>query len=55
MGEEIYRYLPENVDYETNMNLNEIWTVKDSKHGEIWLDHEEEYREKVISFIRNCN
>lgn len=55
MGEEIYRYLPENVDYETNMNLNQIWTVKDSKHGEIWLDHEEEYREKVISFIRNCN
>lgn len=28
-----------------------IWTVKDSKHAEVWLDHNPEYRSVVKEWI----
>ncbi len=28
-----------------------IWTVTDSEHTEIWLDHNQEYREKVQELL----
>lgn len=29
----------------------DLWTVKDSKHVEMWFDHNEEYRNKVLKLI----
>ncbi len=30
-----------------------IWTVNDSEHAEIWLDHNQEYREKVEELLNS--
>lgn len=40
MGQEIY-------DSIHNDEMKMIWTVPDSEHTEIWLDYNQEYREKV--------
>lgn len=40
MGQDIY----DSISCEENKS---IWTVEDSQHTEMWLDHNEEYREKV--------
>jgi hypothetical protein len=29
----------------------ELWTVPDSKHTDMWLDHNREYCEKVLSLL----
>lgn len=29
----------------------EIWTVEDSEHAEMWIDHNQEYREKVLAVL----
>lgn len=44
MGEDIYNSIQ-------NDNKR-IWTVEDSKHAEIWLDYNEEYRNIMKEFIR---
>lgn len=44
MGKEIYDSI-EN-------NSKEIWTVDDSEHTDIWLEHNEEYKNKVLQFIQ---
>lgn len=47
MGKDIYDAIPgEN---------KEIWTVDDSEHFEMWLDHRPEYRSKMDSFIANIH
>ena len=43
MGQDIYDAI--------QGNNKEIWTVDDSEHCEIWLDHNQEYRNKVESFL----
>ena len=43
MGKEIYDAIPG--------DNKEIWTVDDSEHCEMWVDHNEEYRDKVESFL----
>lgn len=45
MGKDIY-------DAMTGNN-KEIWTVDDSEHHEIWIDYNEEYREKLKKFLTN--
>lgn len=30
-----------------------IWTVSDSKHTEMWLDHNQEYRDKVVELLES--
>lgn len=40
MGQEIY-------DSIHNEEIKMIWTVTDSEHTEMWLDYNQEYREKV--------
>ena len=44
MGQEIY-------DSIQNEEIKMIWTVTDSEHTEIWLDHNQEYREKVQELL----
>mgnify|MGYP003782071869 FL=1 len=43
MGKNIYDAVPG--------SNKEIWTVEDSKHYEIWLDYNQEYRDRVASFL----
>ncbi len=44
MGQDIYDALQgEN---------KEIWTVDDSEHFEVWTDHNQEYRDRVVSFLK---
>jgi fermentation-respiration switch protein FrsA (DUF1100 family) len=43
MGKDIYDAIPE--------NNREIWTVDDSKHCDMWLDYNQEYQDKMDSFI----
>ena len=43
MGKEIY----DNINTENKI----IWTVNDSKHAEVWKDHNKEYIEKLNEFI----
>lgn len=43
MGKDIYDAIPG--------NDKEIWTVEDSAHCEMWLDHNREYRDQVESFL----
>jgi outer membrane protease len=43
MGKDIYDALPE--------SNREIWTVEDSEHCEIWLDYNQEYRDKIEGFL----
>ena len=31
----------------------ELWTVPDSKHADVWLDYREEYRQKLLSLLRD--
>jgi len=45
MGQDIYDALPE--------KSKAIWTVEDSEHGEIWTDHNSEYRERIKNFLAN--
>lgn len=33
----------------------EIWTVNDSQHCEIWIDHNQMYREKLDNFLKNID
>ena len=44
MGQEIY-------DSIQNEEIKMIWTETDSEHTEIWLDHNQEYREKVQELL----
>lgn len=44
MGQEIY-------DSIQNEEIKMIWTVTDSEHTEIWLDYNQEYREKVQELL----
>jgi fermentation-respiration switch protein FrsA (DUF1100 family) len=44
MGKDIYDAIPE--------NNREIWTVEDSAHCEIWLDYNQEYRDKIDDFLK---
>lgn len=44
MGEDIYNAIQN--------DSKKIWTVEDSKHAEIWLDYNEEYRTIMKEFIR---
>ena len=46
MGQEIY-------DSIQNEEIKMIWTVTDSEHTEIWLDHNQEYREKVQELLNS--
>ena len=34
-------------------NNKEIWTVDDSEHVEIWIDYNQEYRDKLENFLTN--
>lgn len=43
MGKDIYDAIPE--------NNGEIWTVDDSEHCEIWIEHYLEYRNKIEGFM----
>ncbi len=45
MGKDIYDNL--------SSTKKEIWTVKDSKHTEMWLDYNEEYRSRATKFIED--
>lgn len=44
MGQEIY-------DAINNDAMKMIWTVDDSEHTEMWLDYNQEYREKVEELL----
>lgn len=44
VGQEIY-------DSIQNEEVKTIWTVPDSEHGEVWLDYNQEYREKVQELL----
>lgn len=44
MGQDIY-------DSIHNEEMKMIWTVKDSAHTEMWLDYNQEYREKVQELL----
>ncbi len=44
MGQDIYDSISED-------NNKVIWTVDDSEHTEMWLDHYEEYKEKVEQLL----
>lgn len=54
MGKEIYDNLPNIKNSENRSSINQIWTVEDSEHAEVWLDYNEEYRNTVKLFIENC-
>lgn len=43
MGQNIYEQIPG--------NDKQIWTVEDSAHADIWLDYNQEYREKVADLL----
>lgn len=43
MGKDIYNAIPE--------SNREIWTVNDSEHCGVWLDYNEEYRDKIENFL----
>lgn len=43
MGKDIYDAIPE--------NNGEIWTVDDSEHCEIWIEHYLEYCNKIEGFM----
>ena len=43
MGKDIYDAIPG--------SAKEIWTVEDSAHCDMWLDHNQEYRDRVASFL----
>jgi dipeptidyl aminopeptidase/acylaminoacyl peptidase len=43
MGKDIYDSI--------NGKNKEIWTVNDSEHCEIWIDHNQEYRNRIESFL----
>jgi len=45
MGKDIYDVIPK--------NNRQIWTVDDSEHCEMWIDHNQEYRNKVENFLMN--
>lgn len=47
MGKDIYDNL--------SSSKKELWTVPDSKHADIWLDHNEEYLRKILSVISSAN
>ncbi|MFA5524589.1 MAG: alpha/beta hydrolase [Tissierellales bacterium] len=32
-------------------NSKEIWTVEDSQHCEMWIDHNQEYSSKLVNFL----
>lgn len=44
MGKDIYNAISENNRY--------MWTVDDSKHCEIWVDYNQEYRNKIDGFLK---
>lgn len=44
MGQEIY-------DAINNDAMKMIWTVEDSEHTEMWLDYNQQYREKVEELL----
>lgn len=44
MGEDIYNSL--------SSTDKQLWTVTDSKHVGMWLDYNEEYRSKVLEFMK---
>ena len=44
MGEDIYDAV--------SANNREIWTVDDSEHCEIWLDYNQEYRDRIDDFLK---
>ena len=46
MGQDIY-------DAIHNDANKMIWTVDDSEHTEIWLDYNQEYREKVEEILNS--
>lgn len=43
MGKDIYDALPE--------GNKELWTLDDSEHADVWLDHNEEYRNKMKALM----
>ncbi len=46
MGQNIYNSL-------TNKENKILWTVEDSEHTEMWLDYNEQYREKVAQLLND--
>lgn len=46
MGRDIYEAIQGEHKY--------IWTVEDSKHAELWIDYNEEYREEVVKLLEMC-
>lgn len=44
MGKDIYESI--------QGNNKTIWTVEDSEHTEMWLDHNQEYRDKVTELLK---
>lgn len=47
MGQEIY----DNIKGDNKW----IWTVEDSKHTDMWLDYNQEYRDKVKELMENAS
>lgn len=47
MGKDIY----ESIQGSNKM----IWTVEDSEHTEMWLDYNQEYRDKVTEFLKDID
>lgn len=45
MGKDIY----DNIQSDNK----ELWTVEDSEHAEVWLDHKEEYCSKIDDLLKN--
>ncbi len=48
MGQDIY-------DVIKNDAMKKIWIVDDSEHTEMWLDHNQEYREKAEELLIMIN
>ncbi len=44
MGEDIYKNL--------GSEEKELWTVDDSSHADVWLDHQQEYSEKILKLVQ---
>ena len=34
-------------------NNKQIWTVEDSEHAMVWIDHNQEYRDKVAELLNS--
>lgn len=45
-------YMGKTIYDNINTSDKKIWTVPDSKHADVWVDHNDEYRQEMSDFIK---